>query len=266
MQTAAQSVRPPPSTRRLPLQQASHGSTSGGPVNGRRPATVPNSPKVQGGAGAEPARLTTGTRRGSSTSRMAEGSDSVLQKALSSDEFIKRKRVGGVSENSNTKPATKPTSRPMSRNHSSSSATSSNGSTSTVQPSRPLYSQPRASRSQTSLASRQRSRSRTRSSRPSPVLAAAILPSLPSNHRTVSSSSCPEPRGATLSAMPTTSEPVMMEVQAEGELELRGKAGGNAAEVLVELRDGRSVPNSEYGDDDRDALVSSPRMTEMNAC
>lgn len=48
----------------------------------------------------------------------------------------------------------------------------------------------------------------------------------------------------------------MAEVLAEGELELRGLGGGNAAEVLVELRDGRSVPSSEYGDDDRDSEVS----------
>lgn len=55
---------------------------------------------------------------------------------------------------------------------------------------------------------------------------------------------CPEPRGATLSHA-TTSQPVTAEVLAEGQLQLAGKA----QDVLVELRDGRSGPSSEWGDD-----------------
>lgn len=253
---------------RAPLQPSQSGisrlisrPTTPSDLNGRRPLTAPNSPRL-GGAGS----LSGGgvRRKSASGGRSRDADPSIaLQKALSSDEFLrkregkKRGADGAGSENTQVLRNASTTSSStvaMSRSRSSSSATSSTASGSTLQP-RHVTPHPRASRSHSSL-SRQRSRSCSRTSRGSPVLGASPLPFLPPTNRSVSSSSCPEPRGATLSVTPTTSEPVMVDVQAEGELELRGRAGGNAAEVLVELRDGRSVPNSEYGDDDRDGEVS----------
>lgn len=69
--------------------------------------------------------------------------------------------------------------------------------------------------------------------------------------RAVSSSSCPEPRGATVSTGGGPSRiAAVSKIMAEGEL---GPAGQRkAGEVLVELRDGRSVSSSECGGDDDD--------------
>ena len=115
----------------------------------------------------------------------------------------------------------------------------------------PLRSTPapraRSSRSNVSSSSRHRSRSRTRQVNGNAKLSVdETLPDVPPPPlaRQVSSSACPEPRGATLSQA-TTSRPVTADVLAEGQLQ----PAGGAQDVLVELRDGRSVPNSECGDD-----------------
>lgn len=124
----------------------------------------------------------------------------------------------------------------------------------------------KSSRSNGPQSNRQRSLSRTRQSKgpvEEPNASCAQISTASSAPKHISiASTCPEPRGATLSHV-TTSQPVTAQVMAEGQLALAGKA----RHVLTELRDGRSVPNGECGEEApvyqvrcRDALRRVPQV------
>ncbi|SGY39276.1 BQ5605_C003g02188 [Microbotryum silenes-dioicae] len=68
--------------------------------------------------------------------------------------------------------------------------------------------------------------------------------------RSISASSCPAPRGATLSLGPSTPIPLTSSILAEGQVELSTNLV--AVEVLADLQCGRSVTSSECGDRDRE--------------
>ncbi|GAA5909786.1 hypothetical protein JCM5296_002311 [Sporobolomyces johnsonii] len=86
---------------------------------------------------------------------------------------------------------------------------------------------------------------------PSPVLSAAP-------------SACPEPRGSTLSLPhPNAASTEMSDVLASGEIGV-GEERGKLEELLVELRDARSVPASECGDNDQEEdQILEPYIPQM---
>ncbi|SCV67169.1 BQ2448_5815 [Microbotryum intermedium] len=121
--------------------------------------------------------------------------------------------------------------------------------------SRPRSPRVTKSGSESSIAPPSPSPSPSLSSYGSPVSSRSISPQFSHSivhepQRSASSSSCPAPRGATLSHGPSTPMPLTSSVLAEGQVELSTNLV--AVEVLADLQCGRSVASSEHGDRDRE--------------
>ncbi|GAA5974548.1 hypothetical protein JCM21900_003205 [Sporobolomyces salmonicolor] len=225
-------------------------------------------PCAGGGAG-----VVGGVGGGSGSSAMA------MQCALSSDKFVRRsrdKRRNRQPETTGRENAVPPAL--LSGSNPSRPASPLLCSPSSSRPNSPvLHHYPRVPRSSahapSSLSAQHPSRSRSRHSlRTSPRLAAqlalparqlSLLP-LPSPALSANPSACPEPRGSTLSLPhPNAARTEMSDVLASGEIGV-GEERGKLEELLVELRDARSAPASECGDNDQEEdQILEPYIPQM---